>query len=50
MLYSFIIVIYIYAVSKGCVDPLFPKEMETSDNNHIYKTHVLKQSLLTRHN
>lgn len=48
--YSFIIVIYIFAVSKEYANPAFPKEMETSNNNGIYRTHVLKQGLLTRHN
>lgn len=50
MLCSFIIVIYILAVSKQYVDPLFPKEIETSNNKHIYKTHVLKQGLFIRYN
>ena len=31
-------------------DPLFPKEIETSNNKHIYKTHVLKQGLFIRYN
>lgn len=41
--------IYIFAVSEEYVNPVFHKELETSKNNYIYKTHVLKQGLLSSH-
>lgn len=37
-------VIYIFAVSKEYATPVFPKEMETTNNNDIYRTRVLKQA------
>lgn len=37
----------IFAVFKEYVHPLFPTELETSNNSRIYKTHVLKQGSLT---
>lgn len=41
------LLIYIFAVFKEYVNLLFPTELKTSYNDHIYKTHVLKQGLLT---